>query len=520
VKPLPLIAAAGLLVWLVLRWKRSSNERRILLIVAVAALGVYGSGAVHFPNIEHAIRDLGNALGKWTYLLVGVMAFLETGAGVGLLVPGETVIVVGGVVAGQGKISVVLLIGIVWFAAVAGDSFSYYIGRRLGRDFLLRHGPRVKITEARVEQVERFFDRHGGKAILLGRFIGLVRAIAPFIAGASRLAFRRFLPYDVIGCGLWATALVLLGYIFWRSFDKAASIASKGFLALGTLIVLTIGVINAIRFLRVPANRVRARAWIEEQAGRPALRPLARVLAPLYRHLVAPIARFLRGPLVFFWNRITPGMLGLELTTLVAVAAVGSYVFFALAGYVGSHAPPRIDTNTLRYATDIRGETLTDVAKAVMTLGRFWIVGPLAFVLAIWLAMRRFTAEAIILAVSAPAVSIATQIAKASVDRPRPSGALVETTGSSFPSGHAANAIAYVAIAIVLMRVVPRFAHRAVVFVIGLAVALAVGASRVYLRAHWSTDVLGGYGEGSMIWAAVGVVALVVVFLRQNGRAA
>jgi membrane protein DedA with SNARE-associated domain len=520
VKPLPLIAAAGLLAWLVLRWKRHSNERRILLVLAVAALAVYGSGAVHFPNIEHAIRDLGNALGKWTYLLVGLMAFLETGAGVGLLVPGETVIVVGGVVAGQGKISVVLLIGIVWFAAVAGDSFSYYIGRRLGRDFLLRHGPRVKITEARIEQVERFFDRHGGKAILLGRFIGLVRAIAPFIAGASRLSFRRFLPYDVIGCGLWASALVLLGYIFWRSFDKAASIASKGFLALGTLIVLVVAVVNAIRFLRVPENRARARAWIDEQAQRPLVRPLARALRPVYRHVVAPVARFLRGPAKFFWDRITPGMLGLELTTLIAVAAVGSYVFFALAGYVGDHAPFRIDTQTLRWADDIRSDMLTDVAKAVTTLGRFWIVGPLVGVLAIALAMRRRMAEALTLAVAAPAVSIATQIAKASVDRPRPSDPLVETAGSSFPSGHAANAIAYVAIAIVLMRVVPRFAHRAVVFVIGLVVALAVGASRVYLRAHWYTDVLGGYGEGLMIWAVVGAVALIVVFLRQNGRPA
>ena len=213
-------------------------------------------------------------------------------------------------------------------------------------------------------------------------------------------------------------------------------------------------------------------------------------------------------------------MLGLELTTLIAVAAVQSYVFFALGSYVGDHPPFRIDTDTLRMATDIRGETLTDIAKAVTTLGRFWVVGPIVGLLAIWLAARRWTAEALTLAISAPAVSIATQIAKASVDRPRPSDPLVETSGSSFPSGHAANSVAYVAIAVVLMRVVPGLTGRAFVFVTGLAIALAVGASRVYLRAHWFTDVVGGYGEGCMIWAGVGVVALVVVFLRQNWRAA
>src|SRR6185436_8370801 len=116
------------------------------------------------PNIEHAAEDLGTALGEWTYLLVGLMAFLETGAFVGLIAPGETFILVGGLVAGQGQISIVVLIAIVWTAAVAGDVTSFVLGRRLGRQFMLRHGERFKITEERIEAVERFYDRHGGKA--------------------------------------------------------------------------------------------------------------------------------------------------------------------------------------------------------------------------------------------------------------------------------------------------------------------------------------------------------------------
>ncbi len=123
---------------------------------------------------------------------------------------------------------------------------------------------------------------------------------------------------------------------------------------------------------------------------------------------------------MFFWNRITPGMLGLELTTLLAVAAVQSYVFFALGSYVGDHAPFRIDTNTLRFAGDIRGETLTDIAKVVTTLGRFWVVGPIVAVfatLAGGAAVHRRGAHARDLA--RRRLSIATQIAKATVDRPR-----------------------------------------------------------------------------------------------------
>ena len=74
-----------------------------------------------------------------------------------------------------------------------------------GRTFMVKHGAKVQITESRLEQVEGFFDRHGGKAILIGRFVGIVRAVAPFLAGSSGMPLRRFVPYDVIGAGLWGS---------------------------------------------------------------------------------------------------------------------------------------------------------------------------------------------------------------------------------------------------------------------------------------------------------------------------
>ena len=92
----------------------------------------------------------------------------------------------GGVVAGQGEINVITLIGIAWAAAVAGDCASYLLGKRLGREFLVKHGPRFQITPDRLEQVETFFANHGGKAIFIGQFVGIVRAVAPFLAGSGR----------------------------------------------------------------------------------------------------------------------------------------------------------------------------------------------------------------------------------------------------------------------------------------------------------------------------------------------
>ncbi len=234
--------------------------------LVIIALCVYGTGLVKFPDLEKLLLDIGNSLGKWTYLLVAVFAFLETGAFVGLIAPGETAMIVGGVVAGQGKISIVTLIAVVWAAAVAGDCASYYMGKRLGRQFLVKHGPRFQITEDRLGTVEVFFDKHGGKAIFIGRFVGLVRAIAPFLAGSGRMPFRRFIPYDVLGAGLWATTFLMLGYVFWQSLGTVLKVAKQGALGLGIAISVVVGIVWLARWLRVAENRADARGALQRRA--------------------------------------------------------------------------------------------------------------------------------------------------------------------------------------------------------------------------------------------------------------
>ena len=212
--------------------------RRALVAAGVAAAIALVALLGGPPDLEHAVRQLGSTLGPWTYALVGVMAFLETGAGVGLIAPGELAVILGGVAAGQGEVELMPLIALVWVCAVAGDTLSYVLGRRLGRGFLLGHGHRVKLTPDRLEQFDRYFARHGGKTILFGRFIGWVRALAPFIAGASRMPARRFLPATIVSAGLWAVACTLLGYAFWNSLDHAVELARQGSFAIAGVVVL------------------------------------------------------------------------------------------------------------------------------------------------------------------------------------------------------------------------------------------------------------------------------------------
>jgi membrane protein DedA with SNARE-associated domain len=249
VKVGPLICAALLAAGVVYRRRRLSK-----VVQAIAALGclgllAYGSGLIDPPAVEVMIRDATRALGVYTYALVGAFAFLETGAGVGLIAPGELVVILGGVSAGQGEIELVPLVAIVWACAVTGDLTSYALGRRLGRDFLVRHGPAVGITRGRLEQVERFFDAHGGKTIILGRFVGLVRALAPFIAGASRMPAGRFIAYTTVAAGLWTVTFCLLGYAFWQSLDQLIAITQQGTLALG--VTITVGVAAIVVYRRV-----------------------------------------------------------------------------------------------------------------------------------------------------------------------------------------------------------------------------------------------------------------------------
>jgi membrane protein DedA with SNARE-associated domain/membrane-associated phospholipid phosphatase len=511
-RPVWLAAAALLLAYLI--WRRRRLEPPMLVGGALAALaaGAYGLGLFELPSLDELLQDIGRGLGAWTYLLVGVLCFLESGAFVGLLIPGETAIVVGGFVAGQGEIDVILLIAIAWATAVAGDLVSFGLGRRLGREFLVEHGTRVQITEARIEQVERFYDRHGGKAVFLGRWVGLVRAVSPFLAGSSGMPLRRFLPYDILAAGGMVTLFALLGFVFWHSLDRVLEIARKGLLALGVTIAVVVGIVAAVQWLRDGRNRRRLDAWIDAHERTPLLGQAIRGARAAGHRLARP-ARFA-------WNRLTPGELGLELTTLLAVAAVGSFVFF---GYL--IAIDRVteltagDRRGVRWSDALETAWLTDLAKALTQLGALPVAGGALLVTALVLMWRRHRLEGLALLGGLALTYAGVHVAKAAFERPRPLDPLVDASGFAYPSGHAAYALCWVAIAVALRHAFPRLAVRAALLTTGIAIALVVGLTRIYLRVHWFSDVAGGWGLAAACFSLAGMVALVAGYLRGGAHA-
>lgn len=249
-RPAPLIAAALVLVGLLWRWRDLSVLLRSVLLLAAGVLCAYGVKSFDLPSLEHVLLEAGQALGTCTYLLVGALAFLETGAGVGLVIPGEVAVVAGGVTAGQGETNIFVLIGVVWACALAGDAVSYLIGRRLGREWARQHGAKLKLTPKRIAQMDGFFDRHGMKAILLGRFVGFIRAFSPFLAGASRMPPRRFIPAAALAAGLWSATFSLLGYVSWQSFAEAVKLAKQGTIVFVLILAVAIGGLLLYRWLR------------------------------------------------------------------------------------------------------------------------------------------------------------------------------------------------------------------------------------------------------------------------------
>jgi len=485
---------------------RHTNRLRVLLPIAALIVALIAINTL-LPDIDldQALHDVADKLGSFTYVLVGLAAFLETGAFVGLLLPGETAVILGGAVAGQGETSIVLTIGIVWACAWGGDSVSFLVGRKLGREFVMRHGPKVRITRERFARVESYFSRHGGKTILIGRFIGLVRALAPFTAGSSGMRYRDFVPFSILGTGLWAAVFALVGYFAARSLDRASELVGQGSLVFAITVGVVFALVMAIRYLREEANRKRLVERMEAMA-------VTRPLVALGRR-AAPPARFLAG-------RLTPGGLGLEFTALIAALAVALYVLIAYAVTISADpAPTPGDAGAFDLVRHLQTPFLTSLAKAITELGSAVVVIPIGVASAVFLAIRRRIGETVVLVVALVIIFVVGPELKDAIGRPRPMGSLVGTEGLAFPSGHAAQAIIYPWLALTLtVRLRPGMVGASALIVAGIALAVLIGLTRVYLRAHYLSDVIGGWALGVAAFALCATVAMLVGHFRNHSR--
>jgi membrane-associated protein len=167
---------------------------------------------------EHLIETVGNAVGVWLYVIAGALCFAEAAILVGMVLPGETALLVAGVFCSHGTLSLPVMILVALVCAVAGDSVGFEFGKKFGPP-LRRSRLGRSVGEHRWAKVDAFLHRHGGKAVLLGRLTAVLRALVPSMAGMSGMRYRTFITWNVLGGAIWAPGCVLLGYAFANALN-------------------------------------------------------------------------------------------------------------------------------------------------------------------------------------------------------------------------------------------------------------------------------------------------------------
>lgn len=208
-------------------------------------------------DLESLIRTAG-------YLGVFAIVFAETGLLVGFFLPGDSLLFTAGFLASQGYFDIWILAILCFVAAVAGDAVGYLIGNRFGRQLFVREESRF-FKPKYLMQAERFFEHHGGKAIVLARFMPIVRTFVPVIAGVSAMTYRHFVIFNVVGALLWAVGVTLLGYFLGSVIPGVDTYL----LPIIALIVLVSVLPSAVHIWREHGDELRSQArarWINRRA--------------------------------------------------------------------------------------------------------------------------------------------------------------------------------------------------------------------------------------------------------------
>lgn len=164
-------------------------------------------------HLDVHLAELIAMYGVWVYAILFLIIFAETGLVAFPFLPGDSLLFIVGAFAAAGKFDVALISATLFSAAVIGDSTNYVIGRYFGMRLFSNPNSRI-FKQSHLKQTHEFFERHGGRTLIMARFVPIVRTFAPFVAGLSRMTYLRFLSYSVGGGFFWVGSLVMAGYLF------------------------------------------------------------------------------------------------------------------------------------------------------------------------------------------------------------------------------------------------------------------------------------------------------------------
>ena len=173
-----------------------------------------------FLNPKIMIDTLLNWLGAYVYLGLIFIIFAETGLAIGFFLPGDSLLVVAGLFAAAGKLNLWVMLVTLIIAAIVGDAVGYYSGRKVGPAIFSRPKSRF-FNPKHLKKAHAFYEKHGGKTIIIARFVPIVRTFAPIVAGAANMGYRDFVFYNVVGAVTWVTSMLFAGYFLGGLVEQA-----------------------------------------------------------------------------------------------------------------------------------------------------------------------------------------------------------------------------------------------------------------------------------------------------------
>ncbi|MBC1501979.1 DedA family protein [Listeria weihenstephanensis] len=167
-------------------------------------------------HIDQHLVEIINTFGIWTYVIIFLIIFVETGLVIFPFLPGDSLLFAAGALAvlPGSELNIVVLLIVLWVAAVLGDTVNYHIGKKVGTSIPPDSWLGKFINQEKMDKAEAFFNKHGGKTIFIARFMPFIRTFAPFVAGASRMNYRYFLNYNLLGATVWVLLCTMAGYFF------------------------------------------------------------------------------------------------------------------------------------------------------------------------------------------------------------------------------------------------------------------------------------------------------------------
>lgn len=230
-----------------------------LLLLAGAGLLTWLVGPERIAAAFRALHDVKGMVAWGGYAVLGGIIFAETGLLVGFFLPGDSLLVTAGVFAKTGLLDIWWLNALLIPMAILGDAVNYSIGKRTGPRIFSREDS-LFFKKSHLERAQRFYERHGGKTVVLARFLPLVRTFAPYVAGMAGMPYRRFAWFNVLGAVVWVTSLTWLGYLL---ASVVPNIEKNILVVMAVVIVLSFvpGIVEVLR-----ARRAARR---EREAGTP-----------------------------------------------------------------------------------------------------------------------------------------------------------------------------------------------------------------------------------------------------------